>query len=272
MASVNFPVLAKERLDYLEGTYDVSVTRAATGTGMAVGHVVSGRNLVSHLLKRSKAAFAVEVSAPYATYRRMFVAESEGKVEVRQTVVWDPKEIVPPVYVRPLVVSTAPKAKRLELNGRHGVHAMWQGVKVEIAPGVILAIDQFWRAASTWESLIRLVSNADLRAGTYRVELNTGEGFHFRVQMSPGLFEQMVSPGEAHRQCQAVLTGCLARGLEMVKEEYGSEDGWREFPVLRALHEKLLAEGLGTWEDPGFRPEEVATCLKPIEFGTGESG
>ena len=272
MASLNFPVLAKERLDYVEGAYDVSVKRAEAGTGMAVTHEVSGRNLVSHLLKRSKAAFAVEVSAPYATYRRVCVAEAEGKVEMLQAVAWDPKDVVPPVYVRPLVISTAPKVKRLELNGRHGVHGVWQGVKVEIAPGVILATDQFWRAASTWESLIRLVSDADLRAGTYRVELNTGEGFHFRVQMSPSLFEKMVNPGEAHRHCQTVLTGCLARGLEMVKEEYGREDRWCEFPVLRALHEKLLGEGLRTWEDSGFRPEEVATCLKPIEFGVGEGG
>ena len=272
MASVNFPVLAKDRLDYLDGAYDVSVTRAETGTGMAIGHQVSGRNLVSNLLERSKAAFAVEVSAPYATYRRVCLAQSAGRVEMRQTVAWDPKDIVPPVYVRPLVISTASKVKRLKLNGRHGVHAVWQGVKVEIGPGAILATDQFWRAASTWESLIRLVSNADLPAGAYRVELNTGEGFHFRVQMSPNLFEKVVSPGEAHGHCQTVLTGCLARGLEMVKDEYGSEDRWREFPVLRALHEKLLGEDLGTWEDPAFRPEEVATRLKPIEFGLGEGG
>ena len=272
MVSANFPVLAKDRIDYVEGSYDVSVKRAETGTGMAVSHVVSGRNLVSHLLKRSRAAFAVEVSAPYATYRRVCVAESCDKVELIQSVAWDPKDIVPPVYVRPLVISTASKVNQLELNGRHGVHAVWQGVQVEIEPGAILATDQFWRAASTWESLIRLVSNDSLPAGTYRVELNTGEGFHFKVQMSPQLFEKMVSPGEAHRHCQTILTGCLARGLEMVREEYGSKERWREFPVLRALHDKLLGEGLGTWEDEGFRPEEVATRLKPIEFGLGEDG
>ena len=272
MPNGNLPVLARDRLDYAHGAYEVSVKRAERGTGMAIGHAVSGRNLVSHLLKRSEAAFAVEVSAPYATYRRICLAEVREKVDLVQTVSWDAKDIVPPVYVRPLVVATATKTKRLELNGRHGVHEVWRGVEVEIAPGAILAADQFWRTASTWESLIRLVSNVDLPAGTYRIEMNTGEGFHFRVQMNEKLFEKMVSPGEDHRHCQTVLTACLARGLEMVKDEYGREEKWREFPVLRALHEKLIGEDLGTWEDEQFRPEEVATRLKPIEFGVGEGG
>lgn len=272
MPNGNFPVLAKDRLDYAEGAYDVSVRRAEQGTGMAISHAVSGRNLVSHLLKRCKAAFAVEVSAPYATYRRVCLAEAGDKVELVQTVSWDAKDVVPPVYVRPLVISTVAKTKRLELNGRHGVHDVWQGVEVEIGPGAILAQDQFWRAASTWESLIRLVSNDELPVGAYRVEMNTGEGFHFRVQMNPKLYEKIVNPGEAHSHCQTILTGCLARGLEMVKEDYGQEQRWREFPVLRALHDKLLGEGLGTWEDEEFRPEETATRLKPIEFGTGEGG
>lgn len=272
MPNENLPVLARDRLDYADGTYAVSVKRAQRGTGMAIGHVVSGRNLVSHLLKRSDAAFAVEVSSPYATYRRICLAEAREKVELVQTVSWDPEDIVPPVYVRPLVVATAAKTRRLELNGHHGVHPVWRGVEVEIAPGAILAADRFWRTASTWESLIRLVSNDDLPAGAYRVEMNTGEGFHFRVQMNAKLFEKMVSPGEDHRHCQTVLTGCLARGLEMVKDEYAPEERWREFPVLRALHDKLLGEGLGTWEDEHFRPEEVATRLKPIEFGVGDGG
>ena len=106
---------------------------------MAISHAVSGRNLVSHLLKRCKAAFAVEVSAPYATYRRVCLAEAGDKVELVQTVSWDAKDVVPPVYVRPLVISTVAKTKRLELNGRHGVHDVWQGVEVEIGPGAILA-------------------------------------------------------------------------------------------------------------------------------------
>ena len=272
MPNGNLPVLARDRLDYADGAYEVGVKRAERGLGMAIGHAVSGRNLVSQLLERSKAAFAVEVSSPYATYRRICLAEARERVDLVQTVSWDPLDIVPPVYVRPLVVATAAKTQRLELNGRHGVHEVWRGVEIEIAQGAILAADRFWRTASTWESLIRLVSNDELPTGTYRVEMNTGEGFHFRVQMNTKLFEKMVSPGQDHRHCQTVLTGCLARGLEMVKDEYGREERWREFPVLRALYEKLLSESLGTWEDDHFRPEEVATRLKPIEFGVDEGG
>lgn len=272
MTNGNLPILARDRLDYAEGAYDVDVKRVERGTGMTVSHAVTGRNLVSLLLSRSRAAFAVEVAAPYATYRRVCVAEASGTTELVQTVSWEVRDVVPPVYVRPFVVVTDSKSRRLELNGRHGVHEVWRGTEVDVTTGAILATDQFWRAASTWESLIRLVSSDDLPAGAYRVEINTGEGFHFRVRMNAKLFEKMVSPGEEFRHSQTVLTGCLARGLEMVNEEYGREEKWREFPVLRALHEQLVSEDLMTWEDEQFRPEEVATRLKPIEFGIGEGG
>ena len=271
MANENHPILAVDRLDYSEGAYGTSVKRATDGTGLAIGHSVTGRNLVADYLKRGKASFAVEVSSPYATYREIRWAEKTGAVEMTQEVAWKEDDVVRPVYVRPLVIATVGKPSRLRLNGDHGVHELWKGVSVELMAGTILAQDRFWRESSTWQSLIKLVSDDDgkLPPGAYRVETNTGEGFHFQVRMHPDLYSWMVNPGDrpARLQGQSILTGCLARGLELVKEEFGSNGRWREeYPVLRALHEMLLDKGLPTWEDDRFPADEVASRLRPVEF------
>ncbi len=266
MANANFPILADDRLDYIEGTYETQVKRAPKGTGMTIRHLVDGSNLVSTLLKANKAAFAVEVSSPYATFRHIRMSESNGAIQLTQDVSWQADDVVPPVYVRPLVIATNTDPISFKLNGQHGVHELWQGVEISIPPGTILAHDQFWRASSTWESLIRLVSNDSLAPGAYRVEMNTGEGFHFNVLLHPELFAWMANPGVAKNHRDSVLTGCLARALELIHAEYGEGDAWREFPVLRALHRKLLDEGLDTWDhNKSFHADEVASRLRPIQ-------
>ena len=272
MANDSFPMLVNDRLDYREGAYEVAVSRAPQGIGMVVRHRVAGRNLVADLLKRSEAAFAVEVSAPYASYRVIRICEAAGEVQALQTVSWNPQDVVPPVYLRPMVIATVEQPANVVLNGEHGVHEVWHGVEVEIAPGGILAADQFWRASSTWESLIRLTPQDGLSEGVYYVEPCTGDGFHFKVRMHPVLFEKMVNPGEAHHHCRSILTACLSRGLEIVRAEYTEGERWRDYPVLCALRDKLKERGLRTWEDELFRPDEVATELKPIVFGPEEDG
>lgn len=273
MAYDNYPILAKDRLDYVDGAYETGVKRALTGTGMEIRHVVSGHNLVASLLKRSKAAFAVEVSSPYATYRQVRKSNPVGETELTQEVSWESEDVVPPVYVRPLVIATVVVPTTVKLNGEHGVHEVWRGMAVDVAPGTILAQDRFWRASSTWESLIRLASNDTLPPGAYRVEMNTGEGFHFKVQMHPELFARMVNPGDGRHHCESILTGCLSRGLELLRAEYGDGDRWREFPVLRALHGKLVNNGLETWEEnENFHADQVASSLKPIVFGVWDGG
>lgn len=267
MARENYPILARDRLDYVEGSYEVGVKRASSGNGMTVRHSVTGTNLVARLLEQNHALFAIEISSPYAAYRQVRKAEPIGATELKQEISWRPEDVVPPVYVRPLVIATSRDSISFKLNGQHGVHEVWRGVEVSISPGTILAQDQFWRASSTWESLIRLVSDKTLEPGTYRVEINTSEGFHFSVQMHPELYNSMVNPGDARNHRDSILTGCLGRGLGLIHAEYGTDESWREFPVLRALHRRLMDSGLETWDNnENFPADEIASRLRPIDF------
>lgn len=267
MQSMNYPILARDRLDYLDGAHEVKVTRLQDGTGMRIHHEVTGSNLVATLLKQNNAAFAVEVASPYATYRRFCRTGEACVTELTQQVSWKAEDVVPPVYVRPLVIATNLQPISVKLNSTHGVHEVWQGSDISVAIGMILAQDQFWRATSTWESLIHLVSEETFERGRYCVEMNTGEGFHFKVLMDPQLFAWMVNPGDAKSHRDSILTGCLARALEMVHAEYCKDDSWREFPVLRALHRKLIDRELPTWDNnQNFHPDDIASRLKPIDF------
>ena len=273
MQSMNYPILARDRLDYLDGTYEARIKRTREGAGMTIRHEVSGSNLVATLLKQNDAAFAVEVTSPYATYRQFRKAKVAGVTELTQQASWKAEDVVPPVYVRPLVIATNTQPTSFKLNGQHGVHEVWRGSEISVEPGMILAQDQFWRATSTWESLIRLVSEENFERGRYRVEMNTGEGFHFKVLLNPKLYAWMVNPGDAKKHRDSILTGCLARALEMIHVEYGKEDGWREFPVLRALHRKLIDSGLPTWDNnQSFHADDIASRLKPIEFLAEHNG
>ena len=266
MLNGNYPVLSQDRLDYVDGTYVTAIARLSGRNGMAVRHAVNGRNLVVALLERGEAAFAVEVSSPYATYRQIHIAKPHRGAGLTQEVTWETAKIVPPVYVRPLVISALDKPISVRLNSQHGVHDLWHDVEISVAPGTILAQDQFWRTSSTMESLIRLASNDELSEGTYRVEMNTGEGLHFIIQMHPKLFAWMVNPDKL-RHRDSILTGCLSRAFELIRADFGDGDRWREFPVLRALYKQLVDDGLGTWEDgDAFNPDEVASRLRPLSF------
>ena len=268
MPKGNYPLLSRDRMDYVNGSYDTAITRSRNGRGMAVRHAVEGSNLVASLLNRGKAEFAIEVSSPYATYRQVRKAGPRRETALTQQVSWESDEVVPPVYVRPLVIAFLDEPISLRLNGEHGVHQLWKDVEISMNPGTILAQDQFWRTTSTMESLIRLVSNATLPVGAYRVEMNTGEGLHFVVQMHPDFFAWMVNP-DTKRHRDSILTGCLSRALELIRAEYNEGDRWREFPVLRALHGQLVKSGLNTWQDgDAFHPDEIASSLRPLQFTT----
>ena len=270
MIETYLPILSNERLDYLDGQYEVRVSDATEREGRLVHHSVTGQNLVASMIKSSRAAFVSEVVSPYSTYRRFYEAKDMGKDTVSQSIEWDNQDVVPPIYIRPMVVATNKEPLIVQLDERHGVHEIWRGIEVEIHRGAILAIDEFWKAFNTMQSLIRLSKFDELPEGAYKVVAMQDEGFYFKILMSASLFDWMVSTGNSQEESfhiRSILTGCLSRGLELIKENFGSTEARKEFPVLRSLYDQLVELELPTWEDgDAFRPDEVATRLRPIEF------
>ena len=271
---INVPLMGGSRMDYVNGSYAVDVTRGQDKQSMMVFHSVSGENLVRDLLSKGHAAFAVEVSSPYATYRKVERCLNQGRVTAEgaivaeQEVVWLDKDVVPPVYIRPLVIANIDSAEKILLTQEHGLHDLWNGTNINLLPGTVLAVDTFWTPTSTFESLLRVTKDQQLEPGSFRVEKCTLEGFHFKVHMHPSLYDFVANPLESQINYRdSILTGALAIGFEILRREYDSPEKWKEFPVLRQLHAELKEKNIVPWDEGAdFHGEEVATRLKPIEF------
>ena len=268
MTVPNLPVMDKVRLDYPHGTYDPKISFSSVPGQLIVRHEVTGENLVTDLLEQSKAVFVSEIAAPYSTFRRVLKCESGSGTSVRQPVDWNEHEVVPPVYIRPLVVANIRKPTIIDLNSAtHGVHEIWNGLQVELKPGAILASEPF-STPSSMVSLIRILkdNSGELKEGSYRVRDVTAEGFYFEVAMHPNLFDAVSNSGLQRKHANTILTGALATGLDILKCEYYEEKRWSQYPILRVLDDELKMRDLPSWGDENFRADEVATQLKPIEF------
>ena len=263
---LDFPILAKDRLDYVWGSYETKIEASQDKTKIIVHHEVSGQNLVQQLLKENRLAFAVEVSSPYATFRKLNWIASECQTKKIQEVSWDTEDIVPPIYIRPLVIALMKDNLVINLSDQHGVHKIWHGKQVNLLNGTILAKDDFWRTSSLFQSILHLVKDENMAPNTYRVEISNSEGFYFMVRLNSDFFTRMSNPSGAEHQRDSILTACLARGFELILHEYGDNEEWKSHPSLRALHNKLITEDLPTWEDENFHTDEVACKLCPIIF------
>lgn len=271
------PLMSDTRMDYPNSAYFAVVSRGSDQNSMEIMHAVRGDSLVANMLEASEAAFAAEVSAPYATYRKTEVSENiDGKLSVEQTVSWESNKIIQPVYIRPLVIATQKKKITLSADS-DGVHSLWDKQTVTLLPGTILAIDKFWRSKSTMESLLRLVKDETLLPGTYRVDESTSEGFHFKVKAHPDLFGFLANPDDRTDHRDAILVGALAAGFEILRRKYSANEedageggyDWRGFPTLRALHMHLVIEGITPWDEEDFCAEQAATMLRPLQFPGG---
>ncbi len=274
LSTTVLPLLEESRMDYANSTYRISVDQGDDKHSMDVRHEIQGKNLVASLLKESKAVFAVEVSSPYATFRHIEKSEIRGEISCTQKVSWDAAEVVPPVYIRPIVVVELAEPQNIKLSTeRHGVHSIWDGREIQLRSGTILAIDQFWAFRSTFESLLRLLEDpkGELKPGEYKVEESSSEGFHFKVTAHPELYSFLVTPPEGQGDYRnGILTSALTVGFEILRREYGSKEGsgnlWEEFPVLRELHTMLENEGIATWDNEDFHAEVAAARFRPFKF------
>ena len=269
--ATELPLLAEERMDYVNSEYRVSVTQGEDKHSMDVRHEVRGKNLIVSMLKKSEAVFAIEISSPHATFREIDKSDVRGKISCTQKVSWDAATVVSPVYIRPLIVTEIDEPQSIRLSTEeHGVHSIWHERKIQLRSGSILAADRFWAFRSTFESLLRLVTDPEgkLRPGEYRVEANTSEGFYFQVFVHSDLFHFLVNPGEQGNYRDGIFTSALIVGFETLQREY--QENWEEYPVLKELHKMLENKGIPAWDEDNFHAEIAATRFRPFKFDASE--
>lgn len=266
----HLPILSGDRLDYVSGSYNPILEKSNSIASKTVNHKVYGNNLVFRLLNDSRLSFASEVSSPYSTYRKLDFVPSNGNTEFMQVVTWNPEDVIPPIYIRPMIIYTDNNELKIKLSQNDGVHQLWYNNEVTLIRGSILALDNFWRTSNTLQSLFRLVQDNNMNKGTFKIEENTGEGYFFEIHVDQEFYNWIRGVGGSTQQRETLYSGILAQAFSYLRCRYKEDDDeWRKHSTLVSLDNKLWVEANKSWYSDNFHADEVATSMKPIKFEQG---
>ena len=267
------PVLQEDSLDYPTATYISDVTpHGSSPSELKIFQRVTDSNLAATLLADDMAKFAVEISSPYTTFRKIEICERTDLLSSEHVAALSEIDVQPPTYLRPLLIANPSTPLTVRLEDSHAVHKSWFGTTIKIYNGSILGKGSFWAPSSTMQSLIRVVKdeNDQLSNGMYEVKEFSGDGFYFKVKMHPAQFEVFQNPGEHHDHCRSVLVGALSRAFEILKEKHLNNEFGKEGtdlpPVLKALHAQMESTRILTWDVDGFCAEVAASQLRPLKL------
>ena len=256
-------MLESGNLSFPEGKYFVDFEPAENGSAFRITHHVEGTPLVSRLIAQRKAQYACIVSSPLSSYRNIHLS-----FDSQHTVDWDAHDIGEPPLFTPLVLCIRPDEIVLD-SSRDGVHAIWNGQRVNLEAGSRIAVGNVVQLASSIVHLLSLHADDSLEEGQFAVEIET-EPFRFRVKLHPDFHKFLRYRKSVVRDHVMVhiVTACLARLQHDFSEDDG-DSGWESHRNLGALSELIKAEGLPHWTDEAFRPEKVATALYPLTIPSG---
>ena len=256
-------MLESGNLSFPEGKYFVDFEPAENGSAFRITHHVEGTPLVSRLIAQRKAQYACIVSSPLSSYRNIHLS-----FDSQHTVDWDAHDIGEPPLFTPLVLCIRPDEIVLD-SSRDGVHAIWNGQRVNLEAGSRIAVGNVVQLASSIVHLLSLHADDSFEEGQFAVEIET-EPFRFRVKLHPDFHKFLRYRKSVVRDHVMVhiVTACLARLQHDFSEDDG-DSGWGSHRNLGALSELIKAEGLPHWTDEAFRPEKVATALYPLTIPSG---
>lgn len=270
----SYPIMSPNGLDYAEAhTYEIEQTSNPEWTKDTIGvlHRVRGDNLVAELLIQGRARFACTVVAPWCAYRRVEVAttgpETIGdSVQLEQKIEIATDEFSHPVMFQPSVVTN------VEIDGiiatpSHGLDELWIGEKVTFPIASTIAVQSFWNAKTTMQSILRLkrISDGSLKPGSFEVKDVPEEGFYFRVEVEESLFDSLRHPA-SFRHRDSIYSMALSQGLAILvsDDRFKDRESWVDQQNLKLLFQMLKERNIPTWEDGDeFKPNQVAAAFHP---------
>ena len=263
IGSHEHPTLESGNLSFPEGKYFVDFEPAENDTAFRITHHVEGTPLVSRLIAERKAQYGCVVSSPLSSYRKIHLS-----YDSQHTVNWEAEDIGEPPLFTPLVVCISSDDVVLD-SSRDGVHAIWNGQRVNFKAGSRIAVGNVIQLASSIVHLLSLHADDNMKEGQFAVDIET-EPFRFRVNLHPDLHRFLRYRTSVVRDHVMVhiVTACLARLQQDFSEDDG-ESGWESHRNLKAFSDYLEAKELAHWTDEAFRPEKVATALYPLTIPSG---
>ena len=265
--SFPFPVLDEGNLSFPSGYYDVSA-QTITSTSVKITHKLENAGLIERLLNNNEAKYGCLLAVPITGHRSLSLS-----TEAVQTVKWDIGIVGEPPIIRPIIVTT--KQIECELTSDDDVADVLIGKKIQIPKGARLARGKYLRSISSLESLLDINKDEDLPDGCFVVEASENDGYRFRVNVAPDIFDFISIPRPNDPLYRSIGAHMASRCFEILGTEQGyegeeapdndnGEQKWAEHSNLVMLSDLLRERGLPHWSDDNFKPEEVALQLYPL--------
>ena len=248
------PVLYEDgrSLDWPQASYHVEVL--VTSRSATVEQSLSGSPVLSELIDRGEAKWAVELRCPKTLYAKMTYHDSSiCKVE------WDERVVDGDIFVLPGLVSVEPLTLPTD-----GLNDIWGGDPIDIATGSWLVRGDVRSANSLASSLLTFHIRKELERGAMQVRYDVSSGdIHFNVYVSEAMYETC----RVDRNVQmAALIAALAQLPQMARQDPEAEEGSIQYSSLQKLHDLLSDSDVPTWLDDNFDAAAAATAIESFKI------
>ena len=266
--SLPYPSLEEGNVSYPNGVYEGVAQSLGDADGVRITHNLESAGFIEKQIARGTAEFACLLSVPNTGHRELCRSRTKD-----QDVNWDMGVVGEPPIVRPVIVAV--KEFEHTFTDSDDVAEIWVGKKVRIPKGARLARDTFLRSqAPSMRSLLRVVKDENLPAGTFETRATHENGFMFVVRVAPDLQAFLANPGLNDLLRASIGAHMVTSCLALLRQTFGTSGegaNYMEYSNLKMLAGMLENLNMPIWTDDDFKPDLAATALHPIVLPTSHS-
>lgn len=256
-SSYSFPVLEKDKFDYIEETtYEVNqVDSDNKSNSITFEHNLTGDNLISQLLKNNEAKFITTVVLKSSMYRETTdnILEQISSTHIKQKIQLK-TTFETQSFFSAIVYSG--DDKEVVLNSLEmGLDEFWDGVKIELKKGAMLAIAGWRELENTASDLLTIKKDEAIKYG-FDVSVISEEGGRFIASVEANLYDKIKQLPKNDSHLRSIVIHMLCVGFMNLAKDYKEDD--TELTNFKAIKLELKNKDIKTWEDDEFDPNKVA--------------
>lgn len=258
--SQEVPVLEAGNNSFPNGRYTVRFEQGTDLSSYVVSHQIDHADLINSLVSKDLAKFVCTVLSPASNYRKCHIFQFP-----KHNLTWNKYDLVEPTFVTPMIVMSHPYSLKLDQD-LHGVHESWHGRKIILKTGTKLAVGTSKEIPMSILNQLSFNENNELENGQFQVDLETREGFGFKVELATDLYRFLQTstdnPTKSHI-LNHIANTCYDHLNSKKFKEGGELDEGHSFKGLHAISDYPNANELPNWSEDKSTPELVGTKLQP---------
>jgi len=255
--SYSYPILEDDKFDYnSEAIFEVEQIESDNQKNYIVfEYKLLGDNLISQLLKAEEAKFTTMIVLKSAMYRETIddVLEEISPTFIRQKI---PLKTTFETQNFSSNIIYIGDDKEIELNSLEmGLDNFWNGVKIELKKGAILAKGGWRELENTASDLLTINKDDKVKYG-FEVDVISAEGGKFLASVEPSLYNKIKLLPKNNDHLRSIVIHMLCLGFMDLEKRFKEDDS--ELTNFKGIKLELKSKGIATWEDDEFKPNQVA--------------